>query len=98
MAAVVGPGAVRPFRSLTLKEIRSPQPHRMAFDPKAFAAVKASVTTPTKSGSWLRLVDHAAAPRNAPSRQAMNSAIETTATMIVEIALIWGETPNLIEL
>ena len=36
--------------------------------------------------------------RNAPSRQAMNSAIETTATMIVEIALIWGVTPNLIEL
>ena len=36
--------------------------------------------------------------RNAPRRQAMNRAIETTATMIVEIALIWGVTPNLIEL
>jgi len=38
------------------------------------------------------------AGRKAPSRQAMNSATETTATMIVEIALIWGVTPNLIEL
>jgi len=35
-----------------------------------------------------------AAVRNAPSRQASRSAIETTATMIVEIALIWGVTPN----
>ena len=33
-----------------------------------------------------------------PSRHAMNRAIETTATMIVEIALICGVTPNLIEL
>lgn len=40
----------------------------------------------------------AGAVRNAPSRQAMNRAIETTATMIVEIALIWGVTPNLIAL
>jgi hypothetical protein len=36
--------------------------------------------------------------RKAPSRQAMNRTIETTATMIVEIALIWGVTPNLSEL
>ncbi len=37
-------------------------------------------------------------PRSVPSRQPMNRAIATTATMIVEIALIWGVTPNLIEL
>ena len=36
--------------------------------------------------------------RNAPSRQAMSRASATTATMIVEIALIWGVTPNLIAL
>ena len=42
--------------------------------------------------------DPRVAPRNAPSRQAMNRATETTATMIVEIALICGVTPNLIEL
>ena len=39
-----------------------------------------------------------AAVRNAPSRHAIRSAIETTATMIVEIALIWGVTPNRIAL
>ena len=37
-------------------------------------------------------------PRKVPSRQAMSRAIATTATMIVEIALIWGVTPNLIAL
>ena len=36
--------------------------------------------------------------RNAPSRHTTSSATATTATMIVEIALISGETPNLIAL
>jgi len=39
-----------------------------------------------------------AAVRNAPSRQAMSSAIETTATMIEEMALICGVTPKRIPL
>jgi spermidine/putrescine transport system permease protein len=36
-------------------------------------------------------------PRKAPSRQPINRAIATIATMIVEIALICGDTPNLID-
>ena len=47
------------------------------------------------SGSAMTAV---AALRNAPRRQAISSDHDTTATMIVEIALIWGVTPNLIEL
>lgn len=39
-----------------------------------------------------------AAVLKAPSRHAMTRASDTIATMIVEIALIWGVTPNLIEL
>jgi hypothetical protein len=37
-----------------------------------------------------------ASARNAPARQAMRIAIAVTATMIVEIALLSGVTPNLI--
>jgi hypothetical protein len=56
---------------------------RWAVEPQAAAS---SVTTRCSS------------ERNAPRRQAMKRAIETTATMIVDMALIWGVTPNLIEL
>ena len=60
--------------------------------------------TLARVGAALAGVDHRSSatgrssPRNVPSRQAMNSATATTATMIVEMALIWGVTPNLIEL
>ena len=71
---------------------------RRTAPPRAAANARASRPTDQAAAGSGSSIARASLPRNAPDRQAANSAIETTATMIVEIALIWGETPNLIEL
>ena len=69
------------------RHLLRPQDQRAISDPPATHPAGASSTA-----------SDARAGRNAPSRHAMNSATATTATISVEIALIWGETPNLIAL
>ena len=66
--------------------------------PRAAANARASRPTDQAATGSGSSITRASLPRNAPERQAMSRAIDTTATMIVEIALIWGETPSLIEL
>src|SRR4051794_38699097 len=72
------------------------------------ARIVDTMITPRYTGRPLRVRDQSriassngagrGADRNAPRRQATKRAIDTTATMIVEMALIWGETPSLMAL